>query len=278
MIKDKRYYRKKALLLTLLYSLAIFTLGTCTYVSLAWFSASRRTHANFESISLATGFSVKIKYLSYNAQYENGVKYYHGYKRADIGTLDSSFTYSQDFLSFEGDTSSGPLGNKYFAPLYASTYCFEITYDGGEASFTAALTSFSSPASALEYSDTLSSYISLSEAIDVFTGYSDGTNLDADAKSFLEATTGDAATDRFNHTGASLAEGEEDSWNPSMSMTIPSGGTAYLFITEYFSNDSSTFYSPVEGNSDHWIHDSKGSSDPYKGLTIVLTGVAINRG
>lgn len=277
MIKDKRYYRKKALLLTLLYSLVIFTLGTCTYVSLAWFSSNRKSSVNLSSMKVASGFSISTKYLSYNAQVEGYDTFYHGYKRSDITSLDTGFTYDQNFLSIQDMGSYGPLGNHYFAPLYASTYCFEISYDGGGVSFGVSLTSFSAPLSATEYSDSLSSYVSLSEAIDVFTGYSDGTNLDADAKSFLEATSGDGAADRFNHTGAAMPDGETDSLNPTQTMNILSGGKAYFFITILFSNDSSTFYSPVSGSANHWVHDTAGTSDPYKTLNFALSGVSIDR-
>jgi hypothetical protein len=277
MIKDKHYYRKKTVILTFIYSLTVFTLASCTYATLAWFSSQRSASVNFESITVGAGFSVKMKYLSYNAQTEDGTVYYHGYKRADISTLDTSFSYAQNFIAFDETTTSGPLGSDHFAPLYASTYCFEVTFSSGGVSFDAALTSFTAPASTTEYSDTLSSYICLSEAVDVFTGYSDGTNLDADAKAFLEATTGDAATDRFSHTGSSLTEGESDSWNPANTMTILEGGVGYFFVTEYFSNDSSTFYSPVSGSDNHWVHNTEGTSNPYEGLSILLTGMSINR-
>lgn len=277
MIKDKSYYRKKTVILTFIYSLSVLALGTSAYASLAWFTSQREVEVNFSSMMLGDGFSATIKYLSYNSQSEDGKTYYHGYRKSDIGSLDSNFSYSTNFLSVDSLGIDGPLGNRYFAPLYASTYCFEVKYDGGPISFRVLLSAFSSPASATEYSDSLSSYISLSEAINVYTGYSDGTNLDADAKAFLEASTGDGATDRFNHTGTSLAENEMDSWNPTSSMSITTGGTGYFFVTEYFSNDSSTFYSPVSGSDNHWVHNTEGTSNPYEGLSILLTGMSINR-
>lgn len=277
MIKDKKFYRKRSLILLFVYSLTILTLGTCTYASLAWFTPKRTADLNFSSITVGEGFSVKVKYLSYNAQTDGGKTYFHGYKRSDITTLDSSFSYTSNFLDTDTYETLDPLGNAYFAPLYASTYCFEITYEGDETSFGISLSSFSAPASTTEFSDSLSDYISLSEAIDVFTAYSDGTDLDAEAKAFLEATSGDAAVDRFSHTGVSLPEDQYDSWNPASTMTLARGGTGYFFVTEFFSNDSSTFYSPVEGSANHWIHDTNGTSNPYQGLSIVLLGVSLDR-
>jgi hypothetical protein len=275
---DKGYYRKKTGLMIALYGSLLFSLGSFTYLSYAWFTSQRTVSTNFNSIKVTSGFSLKIKYLSYNSSLNGTTPVYHGYKRADIATLDTSFTYASNFLEVTDTSSSGPLGGIYFAPLYASTYCFEVTYDGGATPFNVYLSSFSSPASTTAYSDTLSAYISLSEAVDVFTGFSDGTNLDSDAKAFLEATTGDSATDRFNHTGTSLAADTYDSWNPSASMNSVDGGTAYFFVTEYFSNDSSTFYSPVSGSDGHYVHDTAGNSNPYQGLSIVLSGVTLDRG
>src|SRR5574344_1179499 len=275
-MKDKLYYRKKAAILIAIYSFVLLALGTGSYVTMAWFTGQRTAQVNFASLSVSEGFSVKARYLSYNAHSDGGNTVYNGYKRNEITTLDTSFAYADNFVAITDTSSTGPLGNRYFAPLYASTYCFEVKYDGGPISFRVLLSAFSSPASATEYSDSLSSYISLSEAINVYTGYSDGTNLDADAKAFLEASTGDGATDRFNHTGTSLAENETDSWNPTSSMSITTGGTGYFFVTEYFSNDSSTFYSPVDNSANHWVHDVNGTSDPYQGLSISLNGVVVD--
>jgi hypothetical protein len=275
--KQVFHHQKTAAMIGLLGSL-LFTLSAFSYLSYAWFTSQKTTSVNFSNMKLVTGFSVKVKYLSYNGQIENGVTTYHGYKRSDITTLDASFSYSSNFLTPEDTTSTGPLGGRYFAPFYASTYCFEITSDEGLTSFQVFLSSFSSPASTTEYSDSLSAYISLSEAVDVYTAYSDGTNLDADAKAFLEATTGDGATDRFSHTGTSLEEGTADSWNPTGTMKTPASGPAYFFVTEYFTNDSATFYSPVSGSANHWVHDVNGTSNPYQGLSIVLSGASVGPG
>jgi hypothetical protein len=261
--------------LTCIYFLVLFTLGTCTYVSLAWFTNSRKVSVSVQNIQVIGDFSISVKYLSYNTQMEGGVTYYHGYKRQDITKLDSSFSYNQNFLSAENVPTEEPLDSLYFAPLYASTFCFEITHKGGGVSFDVSLSSFSSPASPIAYSDSLSSYICLSEAIDVYTGYSDGTNLDNDAKAFLEATSGDLATDRFSRTGPALPQGVTDSWNPAGALTIPSGGTAYFFVTEYFSDDPSTLYSQVAGSADHWTHDVNGTSDPYQGLGITFPEITV---
>jgi hypothetical protein len=275
---QRHFHHPKTLALIGVVGSLLFTMAAFSYLSYAWFTAQRTVNANFTNIKVTSGFSVKVKYLSYNGQTENGVTTYHGYKRGDITSLDTSFTYAGNFLSADDTSSTGPLGGRYFAPLYASTYCFEISYDGGEAPFNIFLSSFSSPASTTEYSDSLSAYISLSEAVDVYTAYSDGTNLDADAKAFLEATTGDGASDRFSHTGSSLEAGTADSWNPTASMKTSKSGPAYFFVTEYFTNDSATFYSPVSGSANHWVHDVNGTSNPYQGLSIVLTGVTVDRG
>lgn len=275
-MKDKLYYRKKAAILISLYSFLLLAIGTGSYVTLAWFSGQRTATVNFAALSVSNGFTVNARYLSYNAQTDGSNTVYNGYKRNEITTLDASFSYATNFVAVTDTSSTGPLGNHYFAPLYASTYCFEVTYDGGNMGFNVALNAFSSPASATAYSDTLSSYVSLSEAIDVYTGFSDGTNLDSDAKAFLEATSGDNATDRFSHTNSGASD-LVDSWNTAAAMSVPSGGKAYFFVTVYFSNDSSTFYSAVSGSENHYVHNTtNGDSNVYKNLSITFTSLGLS--
>ena len=275
-MKDKLYYKKKAAILIAIYSFALLAIGTGSYVTMAWFTSQRTAQVNFASLSVSEGFSVSARYLSYNANTDGTNTVYNGYKRNEITTLDTSFTYADNFIAITDTSTSGPLGNHYFAPLYASTYCFEVTYDGGNMGFNVALNAFTSPASSTCYSDTLSSYVSLSEAIEVYTGYSDGTALDSDAKAFLEATTGDSVTDRFSHTDGG-ASGVAESWNTASGMSVPSGGKAYFFVTVYFSNDPSTFYSAVSGSSGHYVHDTtNGDSNVYQDLSITFTDLGLS--
>jgi len=276
-MKDKLYYRKKAAILIAIYSFVLLALGTGSYVTMAWFTGQRTAQVNFASLSVSEGFSVKARYLSYNAHSDGGNTVYNGYKRNEITTLDTSFAYADNFVAITDTSSTGPLGNHYFAPLYASTYCFEVKYDGGNMSFNVALNAFSSPASTTAYSDTLSSYICLSEAIDVYTGFSNGTNLESDAKAFLEATTGDNASDRFTRTSDG-ASGIVDSWNTASAMTIPSGGTGYFFVTIYFSNDPTTFYKAVSGSANHYVRgdSTTGDSNVYQDLQITFTDLGLS--
>jgi hypothetical protein len=276
-MKNRLYYKKKAAILIAIYAFALLGVGTGSYVTMAWFTGQRKAEVNFASLKISEGFTVAVRYLSYNSHTDGSTTVYDGYKRNEITTLDTSFTYATNFVTVTDTSLNGPLGNHYFAPLYASTYCFEVTYDGGDMPFNVNLSAFTSPASSTQYSDTLSQYVSLSEAIDVYTGFSNGTNLDSDAKAFLEATSGDAVADRFNHTdggGSSLVE----SWNTASTMTIPSGGKGYFFVTVYFSNDSSTFYSPVSGSANHWVRDTaSGNSNPYQDLSITFTDIGLNK-
>lgn len=275
-MRDKHFYQKKTAILISIYAFVLLAIGTGSYVTMAWFSSTRTAEVNFASLKLSEGFSVNVRYLSYNSHTEGSTSVYDGYRRDDIAKLDASFSYADNFLPVSDTSVTGPLANHYFAPLYASTYCFEVTFDGADVGFNVYLGAFSSPASTTEYSDTLSSYIALSEAIDVYTSYSDGTNLDADAKSFLEATTGDQALDRFSHTDSG-GSGLTENWDPSSSMTIPSGGKGYFFVTIYFSNASSTLYSPVSGSASHWTQDpNSGNSNPYQNLSITFTNVILD--
>ena len=274
-MRNSWYYHHKAVTLTLIYALCILTIGIGSYVSLAWFSSTRQAQVNFASMNVQEGYSISLRYLSYNAHSDGTNTVYNGYKKDQITTLDTSFTYASDFLSVNDTSSSGPLGNTSFAPLYCSTFCFEIS-SAAAAPFVIYLSSYSAPASTSAYSDSLSQYVNLAEAMDVYTSYSDGTNLDADAKAFLEATSGDAVADRFSHTEAA-ASSLSESWMPNSSMVLSSSGKGYFFVSIYFSNASSTFYAPVASSSGHYVHDTSGDSNVYQGLSIVFSGLDLER-
>jgi hypothetical protein len=273
-IKPK--YKKRALLLSAIYCAAMFSLAAFAYVSLAWFTSRRTASVNFASATVEDGLSYKIHYFTKN--HETGS--YMGYHPSEV-TSETTIDYASDFPEVTDTTASGPLGNQNFDPTYASTFVFEISNVNVQESVGVYLSEFTAAYSTTKYDDDNSKLISLSEAMRIYTGYTnDAATLSTYAKSFLTTSYADLTDSKFNHKDSGGPLATPESWGIN---TISQNTTGYFFLTMYFSNDASTFYSPLSSESTtgtdgyvHYKHDTtNGNSNVYKGLSIVFNSLII---
>jgi hypothetical protein len=253
------------------------------HVTFAWFTSKRSTEINFANLSADKDISFRLKYFDHNGQL--------GYQRslASAYTSETGFSYvfgdytTASFLdaTIESDTAAS------YAPGYATSYAIEVTNEGtGTRKVGLFLNRFSSVASTTYYSDSdYTSGIALSEAMRVYTSYvsaSDNTVLTAAASTFLTAS---APTNYFSHTegtpstGTTLANPEL--WGPSSGITLSGGARAVIFVSFYFSNEASTFYSysatsAADATKMHYTHNVNGDSNVYKTLQIAFSSLSLS--
>jgi hypothetical protein len=261
----KRRYKKKALLLSGLFTAAMFSLSVFSYISFAWFLGNRTATVNFASMTVnGSGLAASVKYFEKNASTSGSTTYYDGYnvKTLTASTYFDTFSYASDFL--DPGTSTAPFSMARFAPGYASSYCIEVTNSSSTPKnvglFLLAYLASSSSAS-YHVAETVNGHayaetdpFNLCEATRVYSAWTvdapTATGKTFLAKSFTDSASSSTANDSVGnvfvgHTDGgsssiSLVTGE--SWMPSSTAAIPSLGKGYLFVTFYFSNDSSTYY------------------------------------
>ncbi len=251
--------RKKPLLLTGAFSLGMAALTAYSYVTYAWFAANRAATVNFASLTVEGGLEAKVRYFRQNKTVQGSTAYYQGYgvKGLDL----TGFSYSGDFLDPGADPA--PFAMAGFAPGKAMSYCVEIanpTSQPIDAGFY--LTSYRATASSTAHhvAETVGGMtygpedaFNLTEATRVYSAFATADPTGAGAsflqKSFLDSQTDPLQSDDVGNrfvghaeTGSPVNLTPPDNWMPGGKGTIPSQGTGYLFLTFYFSDDSSTYY------------------------------------
>lgn len=280
----KPRYRKHhfSLILSLIYSVILFTTGVFSYVTYAWFSQTRQAEVNFASISIDSGISFRLKYLQANGTL--------GYEKTKVSSITSAsdFSYvlgSTTSASFVDATSLSDTACSY-SPDYATSYAIEVTNDGTNAKQVSfSLTHFSSVASPQFYSDSaFTTGIALSQAMRVYSATSLETSsaaLTTAASAFMNSSS---LTNHFTHsegtpsTGTTLASPE--SWLDN-DLVLPGGATGVIFLSFYFSNASDTFYSysatkPDDATKFYYVLDQSGDSNVYKGLSIAFSQLSLS--
>jgi hypothetical protein len=281
----KRRYKKKALLLSGLFTAAMFSLSVFSYVSFAWFLGNRTATVNFASMTVnGSGLAASVKYFEKNAKTVSSTTYYDGYdvKALTASTYFNSFTYASDFL--DPGASMAPFSMARFNPGYASSYSIEVTNSSSTPkSVGLFLLTYLATSSSANYhvAETVAGHayaqtdpFNLCEATRVYSAWTVASDPTATGKAFLaksfvdsasSLTLDDAVGNVFSgHTdgGSSpIALVTPESWMPASPAAIPAGGKGYLFVTFYFSNDSSSYYYLSTATyGDGYAHYAKTSS------------------
>lgn len=310
---DKKWYKRKAVLLSALCTAFTVSLAAFSYISFAWFTSQRTATVNFSSLKVGGGMEVSVDYCKLNI---NGGKSSatasNGYKLSEAPSLvtsNFSSSYAYDNLFTSGDTAH--YATSYMAPLYASTFAIKVSNPDGNNPVTPVLylTGFTTPRSTTDAigegtgTYTLGDYFSLNQALRVYCSYSTGTASEIQTfltKSFVDSsittegsvydTTDDVFKDSTTSAKYVMNKGAttsnavscEDKWATGSS--IAGGGVGYFLITIYLSNDSSTFYSKVGettvGSStvSLWQTDATtGNSNPYQSISgFAFSNLLIN--
>jgi hypothetical protein len=274
---------KKGVILSVVFALAMVSLASFSYISYAWFASQRTASVNFANMQISQGLTYTLYSFNGNEASSSSTTN-NGYKLSDAATLaPTGSTYTSLFKSIDVSTDEGlkQLGkNAVFSPSYASTFVVEVknndTYGSHIGLYLKAFTA--SVTSNKYHSSDTSKPFSLAEPMEVYTGFSDGSNLDADAVSFLQGTMSDSLTNRFTVTEPGDLANPLD-WGSDLSRgtSISSDGTCYFFVTFYFSNDPSTFYSysSTTGDDSYYTQSNTGDSNVYENLTMAFTSLAI---
>lgn len=292
----RKLKRKPALIGSVL--VFVLSLGLATYASitLAWFSTTRTATVNFASMQVEGGLEASTKYCSYNQESSGNGGYSKDGLTASKLTSDNK-TYAQLFLS---STGADDLGTGYFAPKYCSSYVIEVSNPTSHPiNFGTYLVAYNETVLATKVDGdnlTPASYISLARAMRVYTAYSLSTGADllTASRTFLSSSFSSSGTENagvFSHTEAVTATGTPkvfnlttpESWNPGgTSIALSSGATCYFFISIYFSNDSSTFYSETSSVTENNVttttynKSTSGNSNCYTGLSIAFTSILVS--
>jgi hypothetical protein len=271
-----------SIVLGAVYFVMATTLCVFSYVTYAWFTSNRSVEVNFANLSADKDISFRLKYFDQNGQL--------GYQRSLASTYTSAAGFSYVFgtsntgsfldATLESDTAAS------YAPGYATSYAIEVTNEGtGTKKVGLFLNRFSSVASTVYYSDsTCTTGIALSEAMRVYTSYvsaSDDGALTTAASTFLTATS---PTNYFSHTEGTTSGGTTlatpELWGPTSGITLTGGARAVIFVSFYFTNESSTFYSysatdGADATKMYYIHNTEGDSNVYKALKIAFSSLSL---
>lgn len=279
---------RKAMILSLVLSLGTLSLATGVYATYAWFASSGEV--SISNLAIAA----KTEELSVGAFYKYSLNDGQGYHLGD-----AHFDGNDPMGTYFSETVNSAINLKS-APTYATTYCAKIN------------NASNSPIDVLCRSTGYETVAStknahIAETVALRTGnrtYTAGQGFDildlvrvysyfttdpvtnkTAIESFLQTPFGnggnDATNNRFGlHT--TLTSSATEDFSTTSTMTIPPSGNetfyGYLFLTFYFSNDSSTFY--VEGETDQgitsWSQNSNtGVSNPYEGLSLTFNPIEL---
>lgn len=280
----KKVFKKRAIVLSALFTAGMFSLSVYSYLSLAWFSSNRVATVSFSSVKVGAGYEMEIYSFNENRHLISGSTYsYNGYGYGSRSNISANVTsFATDFYL---PTSTSEFNTSFLNTNIAVTYCLKITNNSGSASTPHVyLTSFASPNSASNFSDSDSHLISLAENMAVYSGFSlGGASFKSDFQAFLTGAMSDSTTDRFTHNyQETLADA--DDWSASSATDIPVDGTGYYFLTFRSLDDSSTYYSLSEGTFTdgytHYTRNTAGDSNAFmysstNQLSISFTGISV---
>jgi hypothetical protein len=287
-MKTKAWKRKHwmTIILSAIYAVCAACLCVFSYVTYAWFSTTRTAEVNFASLKVDEGISYRLKAFTGNGSI--------GYERSQASTYTSASTFSYTLgpttTASYVDVSASETSTSY-APGYAASYSIEITNEGdGPKTIALNLTHFASLASTACYSDAAYSQgISLSQAMRVYASFPTNTadgDLKKDAEDFMIDSNptnyfvpANATTDGDGKGGYSYSDPE--AWGGSSGISLAGGATGVLFISFYFSNENSTFYSYVstdesDTTKSYYKASTAGDSNVYKGLNIAFSRLDIS--
>lgn len=230
--------KKRTLRTALLISFAsLVALGAAGGGVFAWFALQNTASVNLSNIAVAgESVSASLKYCILNYQTPGN---YDGYKSND-SRIDENETYSYDSYFLTADNAARTALE--FAPGYSFTFAIEVN---GTANSQVILSKYVSEASSTYFymDNEVRKGFALARALDVHSQVYDHKPSSSELYTYF-SSQGVVGPDYFNFTESTTNAGT--AVNQALSAGFNASSTAYFLLTMYFSDASSTWYSPAK--------------------------------
>lgn len=247
--------KKRILRTALLISFAsLVALGVAGGGVFAWFALQNTASVNLSNIAVAgESVSASLKYCILNYQTPGN---YDGYKSND-SRIDANETYSYDSYFLTADNAARTALE--FAPGYSFTFAIEIS---GTSNSQVILSKYVSEASSTYFymDNEVRKGFALARALDVHSQVYDHKPSSSELYTYFSAQ-GVVGPDYFNFTESTTNAGT--AVNQALSAGFNASSTAYFLLTMYFSDASSTWYSPAKQAVDYTAGTGNGSTTSF---------------
>ena len=252
--------KKRTLRTALLISFAsLVALGAAGGGVFAWFALQNTASVNLSNIAVAgESVSASLKYctLNYLEKQADHSRHFLGYKSNDSRIVENE-TYSYDayFLN-AGNAERTALK---FAPGYSFTFAIEVN---GTSNSQVILSKYVSEASSTYFymDNEVRKGFALARALDVHSQVYDHKPSSSELYTYFSAQ-GVVGPDYFNFTESTTNAGT--TVNQALSAGFNASSTAYFLLTMYFSDASSTWYSPAKQTTDYAAGTGNGSTTSF---------------
>ncbi len=245
--------KRRTLRTTLLISFAsLVALGAAGGGVFAWFALQNTASVNLSNIAVAgESVSASLKYCILNYQTPGN---YDGYKAND-SRIDENETYSYDTYFLTADNAARTALE--FAPGYSFTFAIEVN---GTSNSQVILSKYVSEASSTYFymDNEVRKGFALARALDVHSQVYDHKPSSLELYTYF-SSQGVVGPDYFNFTESTTNAGT--TVNQALSAGFNASSTAYFLLTMYFSDASSTWYSPAKQAVDYNIPGTANGSN-----------------